>query len=79
MGDQRERLQHGYRQKGKDGKNNREMFEKKVSVAVKGQLYKTMVRPAMLYGIKTLAVTIAQKRKMQVAEMKMLRWSLGIK
>ena len=31
-----------------------------------------------MYGIQTLAVTKAQERKMQVAEMKMLRWSLGI-
>ena len=54
------------------------MCDRKVSGTMKGQLYKTMVRPAMMYGIETLAVTKAQERKMQVAEMKMLRWSLGI-
>ena len=54
------------------------MCDRKVSGTVKGQLYKTMVRPAMMYGIETLAVTKAQERKMQVAEMKMLKWSLGI-
>ena len=53
------------------------MCDRKVSGTVKGQLYKTMVRPAMMYGIETLAVTKAQERKIQVAEMKMLRWSLG--
>ena len=53
------------------------MCDRKVSGTVKGQLYKTMVRPAMMYGIEILAVTKAQERKIQVAEMKMLRWSLG--
>ena len=50
-----------------------------VSGAVKGQLYKTMVRLAMSYVIETLAVAKAQERKVQVAEMKILRWSLVIK
>ena len=54
------------------------MCDRKVSATMKGQLYKTMVQPAMMYGIETLAVTKAQERKMQVAEMKILRWSLGI-
>ena len=54
------------------------MCDRNDSGTVKGQLYKTMVRSAMLYMTETLAVTKAQERKMQVAEMKMLRWSLGI-
>ena len=31
------------------------MCDRKVSGTVKGQLYKTKVRPAMMYGIETLA------------------------
>ena len=54
------------------------MCDRKVSGGVNGQLYKTMVRPAMMYGIEILAITKVQQRKMQVAEMKMLRWSLRI-
>ena len=54
------------------------MCDRKVSASVKGQLYKTMVRLAVMYGIETLAVTKTQERKMQVAEIKILRWSLGI-
>ena len=42
-------------------------------VLQEGFRYKTMVRPAMMYGIEILAVT-----KMLVEEMKMSRWSLGI-
>ena len=54
------------------------MCDKKVSGTVQGLLYKTMVRPAMMYGIETVAVTKEQQRRMQVVEMKILRWSLGL-
>lgn len=53
------------------------MCDKRVPPKLKGRLYKTMVRPAMLYGMETVAVTKGQERKMEVAEMKMLRFSLG--
>ena len=53
------------------------MCDRKVPEAVKGRMYKTMIRPAMLYGMETVAVTKGQERKMEVAEMKMLRFSLG--
>ena len=46
-------------------------------VKVKGKLYKTMVQSAMMYAIETVAVTKRQEEKMEVAEMKMLRYSLG--
>ena len=36
-----------------------------------------MVRRTMLYGMEAMAVTGGQERKMEVAEMKMLRFSLG--
>ena len=52
------------------------MYDRKVPAAVKGRRYKTMIRPAMLYGMETVAVTKGQERKMEVAEMKMLRFSL---
>ena len=54
------------------------MCNKKVPPKVKGKLYKTMVRPAMLYGMEAVAVTKKQVRQMEVAEMKMLRFSLGV-
>ena len=37
----------------------------------------TMVQRAMMYGIEALAFTKVQERIMQVAEMKVLWWSLG--
>ena len=53
------------------------MCDRKVPTAVKGRMYKTMIRPAMLYGMEKVAVTKGQERKMEVAEMKMLRFSQG--
>ena len=36
------------------------------------------VRPAMVYGEETWAVKKAHDKKMEVAEMKMLRWMCGV-
>ena len=40
---------------------------------VKGKVYKVAVRPAMLYGLETVALTKRQEAEMEVAELKMLR------
>ncbi len=42
------------------------------------ELYKVAVRPAMLYGLETVALTKRQEAEMEVAELKMLRFSLGV-
>ena len=41
-------------------------------------MYKSVVRPAMLYGMETVAVTERQVGKMEVAELKMVRWAVGV-
>ena len=41
-------------------------------------MYKSVVRPTMLYGMETVAVTERLVGKMEVAELKMLRWALGV-
>ena len=43
-----------------------------------GEVYKTVVRPAMMYGAETWAVKKAQGKKLDVAEMRMLRWMSGV-
>ena len=53
------------------------MCDKKVPEKVRGG-YKTMVRPAMMYRMEAVAVTKVQEERMQVAEMKMLRWALEL-
>ena len=41
-------------------------------------MYKSVVRPAMLYRMETLAVTKRQVGKIEVADLKMVRWALGV-
>ena len=45
---------------------------------VKGKVYGSVVRPAMVYGLETVAVTKKQVEEMEVAEMKMLRFAMGV-
>ena len=52
--------------------------DRKLSARVKGKMYKGVVRPVMLYGMETVAVTERQVGKMKVAELKMVRWALGV-
>ena len=45
---------------------------------VKGEVYNLLVRPAKVYGLETVAVTKKQVEEMEVAEMKMLRFAMGM-
>ena len=54
------------------------LCDRKLSARVKGKMYKSVVRPTMLYGLETVAVTERQVGKMEVAELKMVRWALGV-
>ena len=51
---------------------------RRVPAIVKGKVYKVAVRPAMLYGLETVALTKRQEAEMEVAEFKMMRFSLGM-
>ena len=52
--------------------------DRRVPARVKGKVCKVAVRPAMLYGLETVALTKRQEAEMEVAELKMLRFSLGV-
>ncbi|KAM7405544.1 hypothetical protein PAMP_012803 [Pampus punctatissimus] len=54
------------------------MCDRRVSAKMKGKLYKTVVRPAMLFGVETVTLRKRQEAELEVAEMKMLRFSLGV-
>ena len=46
---------------------------------MKGKLYQALVRPAIVvYGLETVAPTKTQEAECEAAEMKMLRFSLGV-
>ena len=41
-------------------------------------MYSLVVRPAMVYGLETVAVTKKQVEEMEVVEIKMLRFAIGM-
>ena len=54
------------------------LCDRKVPLKVKGKYYKVAVRPALLYGSECWAVKHNHVKKMEVAEMRMLRWMCGL-
>ncbi|KAL0831522.1 hypothetical protein ABMA28_002316 [Loxostege sticticalis] len=54
------------------------LCDTKIPVRTKGKVYKTAVRPAMLYGSETWATKRTHTQKLHTAEMRMLRWSVGV-
>ncbi|MCJ8739298.1 hypothetical protein PDJAM_G00045650 [Pangasius djambal] len=54
------------------------LCDRKISARIKWKVYKTVVRPAMLYGLETVSLWKRQESELEVAELKMLRFSLGV-
>ncbi|KAK3561432.1 hypothetical protein QTP86_002841, partial [Hemibagrus guttatus] len=54
------------------------LCDQKISVRIKGKVYRTVVRQAMLYGLETVSLRKRQESELEVAELKMLRFSLGV-
>ena len=54
------------------------LCDRRVPARVKGKVYRVAVRPAMLYGLETVAQTKIQEAELEVAELKMLRFALGV-
>ena len=52
--------------------------DRRLPARVKGKVYSSEVRPAMVYGLKMVAITKKQVKEMEVAEMKMLRFSMRV-
>ena len=50
----------------------------KMPVKLKGKVYKTVVRPAMVYGMEATPIKKVNEKRMGVAKMKMLRWLYGV-
>lgn len=45
---------------------------------MKGTVYKMVVRPAMMHGLETVALTKRQELELEMTDMKMLTFSLGV-
>ena len=54
------------------------LCDRNLLAKVKGKMYKSVIRSTMLYGMETVAVTERQMGKMEVAELKMVIWALGV-
>ncbi|KAK3523075.1 hypothetical protein QTP86_012650 [Hemibagrus guttatus] len=63
---------------GSTVQSNGECGKEKISARIKGKVYRTVVRPAMLYGLETVSLKKRQESELEVAELKMLRFSLGV-
>ena len=53
------------------------LCDRKVPQKLKGKFYRTVIRPAMLYGAECWATKRQHVQKISVAEMRMLRWICG--
>ena len=52
--------------------------DRRMNVKINGKVYRTVVRSALMYGAETWALKKAQENKLEVAEMRMLRWMCGV-
>ena len=54
------------------------LCDRRIRFRVKWKIYKTVVRLAMVYSAETWAMKKTQEKKLDVAEMRMLRWMSGV-
>ena len=52
--------------------------DRRLPARVNGKMYNSVVRSAMVYELETVAVTKKQVKEMEVPEMKMLRFAMGV-
>ena len=54
------------------------LCDKRIPIRLKGKFHRTMIRPIMIYGPETASMRKIDEKKMDVAEMRMLRWMSGV-
>jgi len=54
------------------------LCDRRTTAKNKGMIYKTVVRPAMMYEAETWPINKAQEKRLYITEMRMLRWMGGI-
>ncbi|GKA25896.1 retrovirus-related pol polyprotein LINE-1 [Tanacetum coccineum] len=53
------------------------LCDKRIPSNLKGKFYRVAIRPTMLYGSEYWPITKAQASRVEVAELRMLRWTYG--
>ncbi|GJT17181.1 retrovirus-related pol polyprotein LINE-1 [Tanacetum coccineum] len=53
------------------------LCDRRIPLKLKGKFYRVAIRPAMLYGSECWPITKAQENRVEVAELRMLRWTCG--
>ena len=54
------------------------LCDRRMNVNIKGNVYRILVRPALVYEAEPWALKKAQENKLEVAEIRMLRWMCGV-
>jgi hypothetical protein len=54
------------------------LCDQKISVQLRGKVYRTMIRPVLIYGAEAWALRRREEEQLERTEMKMLRWILGV-
>ena len=54
------------------------VVRQKMNVKINRKMYRTVVRPALMYGAETWALKKGQENKLDVSEMRMPRWMCGV-
>ena len=54
------------------------LCDRRMNAMIKGKVYRTVVKPTLMYGAEKRAFKKAQEHKLDVAEMRMLRWMCGV-
>ncbi|KIH64539.1 hypothetical protein ANCDUO_05151 [Ancylostoma duodenale] len=54
------------------------LCDRRCSRVLKGKIYRTVLRPAMMYGGECWPLSKTHERMLNTAEMRMLRWACGL-
>ena len=54
------------------------LCDKKIAAVMKGKVYKTVIKAVLVYSLETVALSKGQENELEVTELKMLRYSLGV-
>jgi len=54
------------------------LCDRRMPIAVKGKVYRTMIRPVLIYGSEAWSLRRREEERLERTEMRMLRWILGL-